>query len=164
MVHTVESPLGSETDTTEWKLPLKDNKSWVIRKEIWRPESNFAALGMTICVSPEAHPCHVRLSKLIHITWNWQVHWNFSPFSKSYEGERSSCKWWYKVLPAPNCHPTVYETHPWQRIPLTSVQLCLAVTSCSEPNCNWCQLTVGSRHRFCNRSVMSSAKYCFLLF
>lgn len=90
---------------------------------------------------------------------------DFLPLSNLLEGGRSSCKWWFKVPPAPNCHPTVYETHPWLWNPGTLLQLPVAVTACSGPNCNWCQLDNGSpQHFWINQSVMPTADYVFYHF
>lgn len=58
----------------------------------------------------------------------------FCPFPAILEGWRSSCKWWFKLPIAPNCHPAVYETHLWQWISGTMLQLLVALTVHSEPD------------------------------
>lgn len=58
----------------------------------------------------------------------------FCPFPAILEGWRSSCKWWFKLPIAPNCHPAVYETHLWQWISGTMLQLLVSLTVHSEPD------------------------------
>ena len=87
----------------------------------------------------------------------------FLLLSNLLEGGRSSCRWWFKVPHAPNCHPTVCERHLW--MPGTGLQLPVAVTACRGPGRDWCQLDNWSLDCFwVNQSVMHTADYIFLLF
>lgn len=143
---------GLNLGTAESKLTLGKQVCVEGQVILWRPESKIAALRMSVCMSPVAVCMCASLSRQALKARSHHSEVTapafFPPLSSLLQGGRSSCKWWFKVPPAPNCHPTVYETDPWLWIPGTLLQLPVAVTACSGLYCNWCQLGNRSPHHF----------------